>query len=100
MEMRILLTNEDDDGYGYLVSTSGQTMHVMFWAKDQPVRKVSYLDAQDLYAKSVEYIQSGLTDYSALHRAKFIMSNAFINHYRDEARSRQHSESLPPSIPG
>lgn len=79
----VLLTDEDDAGYGYLVSQSPAhpEIYVSFWGRGTETKNVLYSHAEDLYEKSRTYTASDLIDLSPMHRAKFRVSEAFIRYY-------------------
>ena len=80
------LTDETDDGYGYICSKSSQTqnIYVSFWAKDTKTVRTIFLSTEDMYKHAKSFAVSGLTAYSQNHIAQNKMYEAFIHWYEQQ----------------
>ena len=79
----MFLSNETDDGYGYVLSESERIEYVyaMFWAKDKKTVTTSFLSKRDMYDRAKIFVVSGLTSYSPNHIAQYKMYSEFIEWY-------------------
>ena len=81
----MFLTNEDDDGYGYMCSISPlEYIYVNFWAKDTKTVPTIYLSKKDMYDRAKQFGKSGLTSYSQNHIAQHKMYQAYIEWYENQ----------------
>ena len=77
---KIILVNEDDSGYGYVVSENERTslVYIMYWARDNETKSVFFLNINRLLEHCLAYVQSDLVRKSPLHEAKYKMCKDFI----------------------
>lgn len=81
---RIFLCDENDEGYGFLLSEKDNMVYAQFWAPNADSRKVVYHSSASMYKKAQEYSKSLLLNYSPLHTAQHIMFKAYMTWYESK----------------
>ena len=82
-ESVMFMTDETDDGYGYVLSESQRNpdIYATFWVKDMKSVITTFLSKTHLYDRAKIFVVSGLTAYSPYHIAQYKMYLAFIESY-------------------
>jgi len=84
MDGKLLILDENDDGYGYVVSEQKYNILVSFWAPQNKTIKVTYSSLDHLYKSAKVFMECGLTKYSQNHIAQIKMYEAFIEWFEDK----------------
>ena len=84
MDDKLLMLDENDDGYGYVISQQKYDVLVSFWAPENKTIKVKYSSIEYLYKSAKLFLECGLTKYSQNHIAQTKMYEAFIEWYEDK----------------
>jgi len=84
MNSKIILCNDDDNGYGYIISESDENglIYVMFWWNTEKNRKQVVFNSRDhFYEKSKIYLDSLLTNFNHMHISYTKMCKDYVNWY-------------------
>jgi hypothetical protein len=84
MSGKLVILDETDDGYGYVISEQKYDILVSFWANENKTIKVKYSSLEHLYKSAKVFLECGLTKYSQNHIAQVKMYEAFIEWFEDK----------------